>query len=216
MKVNAYCGGPVETNGYLIREGSTAWLVDAPAGMADWVNQQCPGAEKLRWGGLLITHGHWDHIAEAESLQKRLGLPVFIHRDSAILMENPSIQAAFNPFGELAPCHADRVLESEKEVTETGVSIRLLRCPGHCPGSICYHFPGAKLVFTGDVLFAGAVGRWDLPGGSREELLKAIAEHLLDLPDETRVLPGHGPATTIGRERATNPYLADPREERRA
>lgn len=216
MKVSVYCGGPVETNGYLIRQGSTAWLVDAPVGMLDWVNPQCHGAEKAHWAGLLVTHGHWDHIAEAESLQRRLGLPVFIHRDSAILMENPSIQAAYNPFCELVPCHADRVLESEPEAMETGIAIRFLHCPGHCPGSVCYYFPGEKLVFTGDVLFAGGVGRWDLPGGSREELLKAISEQLLHLPDETRVWPGHGPATTIGRERATNPYLTNTREEDRA
>jgi glyoxylase-like metal-dependent hydrolase (beta-lactamase superfamily II) len=216
MNVSVYCGGPVETNGYLVRQGASAWLVDAPEGVADWALEQRADGRPLKWMGLLITHGHWDHITEAARVQKRLGVPVFIHRDSAFLMEKPSIQSAFNPFREIPPCRAERMLDREEGITEDGVRIRFLHCPGHCPGSICYYFPEEKLVFAGDVLFAGGVGRWDLPGGSREVLLKAIADQLLTLPDETRVLPGHGPATTIGHERRMNGYLSPDYLEERA
>ncbi len=199
----------METNGYWIRHGSTAWLVDAPAGMADWVREQSAGQDELKWMGLFVTHGHWDHITEVAALRKHFGLPVYIHRDSACLLEDPFIQTAYNPFCEVAPCRAEHMLENESEMKKAGIRIQFLHCPGHCPGSICYYLPDEKLVFTGDVLFAGGVGRWDLPGGSRDTLLKSIAEKLLCLSDETRVWPGHGPATTIGRERATNGYLSE-------
>ena len=211
MQVQTYCGGMVETNGYLVSCGGDAFAVDAPEGMADWLEERRKNdpASAGRWAGLLLTHGHWDHIVDAARIQKQFQSPVFIHRDSAPLLENPSIQSAFNPFCRIDPCQPDHILEHETEITEKNLLIRLFHCPGHCPGSLCFYFPEEKVLFGGDVLFAGGVGRWDLPGGSQEALFRSIAKNLLTLPDETRVFPGHGPPTTIGRERQTNPYLLD-------
>jgi glyoxylase-like metal-dependent hydrolase (beta-lactamase superfamily II) len=175
--------------------------------MLDWMNDG--GVEKdLKLAGLLVTHGHWDHILDAAAIQEKYKVSVFVHADSAPLLENPAIQASFNPF-ELRACKPDRVLRQETTLQLSKFEMKLLLCPGHCPGSLCFHFVEEKKVFGGDVLFAGGVGRWDLPGGSQPQLLDAIAQNILVLPDETRVYPGHGPFTTVGKERRTNPFLSD-------
>ena len=101
----------------------------------------------------------------------------------------------------------DHRLDSEETIQIDGFRFDLLLCPGHCPGSLCFHLAAEKWLFGGDVLFASGVGRWDLPGGSQEELIGAIRGKILKLPDDTKVFPGHGPATTVGRERRANPYL---------
>jgi len=206
--VQTYCGGMVETNGYLVMRGKAAFVVDAPEGMADWIEEHGRNFTG-RWTGLFLTHGHWDHIVDAARIQKRFRMPVFIHRDSAPLLEDPSVQAAFNPFCRVDACRPERVLEREIEIAEVDCRVRLFHCPGHCPGSLCFYFPEDGILFGGDVLFAGGVGRWDLPGGSRETLFHGITKNLLTLPDETRIYPGHGPSTTIGQERRTNLYLLD-------
>ena len=207
MQAHVYCGGMAETNGYLIQAGSAALLVDAPEGMADWVATLSHQLQ-LQPAGLLLTHGHWDHIVDAAKIQRKFNVPVWIHRDSAPLLEQPAIQAAFNPFLEIEPCRADRVLEAEGNLTLAVFQFDCRLCPGHCPGSLCFYFAAERWLFGGDVLFAGGVGRWDLPGGSRERLAAAIASRLLTLPGETRVFAGHGPATTLDKERRTNPFLA--------
>lgn len=195
-----------ETNGYLVTEGTSAIAFDAPEGMADFLE------DSLRKSGaklaaLLLTHGHWDHIVDAAAIQARFKAPVFIHRDCAPLLEHPQIQAAFNPFVDVPPCVPERRLDSEKTLEVGGFQFGLLLCPGHCPGSLCFHLAREQWLFGGDVLFAGGVGRWDLPGGSQEDLIGSIQKRILVLPDETKVFPGHGPATTVGRERRSNPYI---------
>ena len=208
MQVQTYCGGMVETNGYLVREKDCAFVVDAPEGMASWVEEKC-AHHSIRLVGLFLTHGHWDHIVDAKQIQQKFHVPVFIHRDSAPLLTNPSIQVAFNPFYKIEGCKPDRVIDQENEIAQEGFTIRLFHCPGHCPGSLCYYLDREKLLFGGDVLFAGGVGRWDLPSGSQEILFAGIAQNLLVLADDTQVFPGHGPNTTIGQERRTNPYLME-------
>lgn len=206
MNLETFCGGMAETNGYLISCGATAVAVDAPEGMEDFLASALDG-RGAQLAALLLTHGHWDHIVDAAAIKKRFGTPVFIHRDSSPLLERPEIQAAFHPFAAIPPCAPDRRLDSEEELDIGPFRFALLHCPGHCPGSLGFHLAAAKWLFGGDVLFAGGVGRWDLPGGSREELLAAIREKMFGLSEETIVYPGHGPSTTIGRERRSNPYV---------
>ncbi len=206
MKVETYCGGMVETNGYLITRDGLGWAVDAPEGMCDWLLERRRGGG-FRLVGLLLTHGHWDHIVDARPIQAEFRVPVWIHRDSAPLLRTPSLQAAYNPFCAIEPCIPDRELGDEKRAELGGLEWELRLCPGHCPGSLVFHLPEEKILWGGDVLFAGGVGRWDIPGGSEEQLFHSITDQLLPLPDDTRVLPGHGEGTTIGRERKSNPYL---------
>jgi hydroxyacylglutathione hydrolase len=211
MKVDVHCGGAVQTNGYFVadQKGDEAFAVDAPEGMADWLESRCQKSQsKLQ--GLLLTHGHWDHILEAAEIQKRFKIPVWIHEDSLVLLEAPEIQSAFNPFYEIKACKADRVLKDEKTASLSNFSFQIFLCPGHCPGSLCFYFTKEKILFAGDVVFAGAVGRWDLPGGSEKVLFQSIKNHILPLPDDAKIYSGHGPSTTIGRERNSNPFLRSP------
>jgi len=206
MNVEVFCGGAVQTNAYLLSHNGIGLAVDAPEGMADWVKDHCHNGG-IRLAALLLTHGHWDHILDAAKIQQQLKTPVWIHRDSAPLLENPAIQEAFNPSCQMQPCRADRVLDRESRLQLEIFKFELLLCPGHCPGSLCFYFGKEKMLFGGDVLFAGGVGRWDLPGGSETALMNSIQQKILVLPDDTEVFPGHGSSTTIGDERRTNPYL---------
>jgi hydroxyacylglutathione hydrolase len=204
INVELFCGGLAETNGYLLTLENQALVIDAPEGMADWVESRYSKAKFTKLGAL-ITHGHWDHIVDAVPL-KKAGYPLFIHHDSAPLLEAPEIQASFNPY-HLEPCPADRILRKETSFNLGAFEMLLLLCPGHCPGSLCFYFEKQKMLFGGDVLFAGGVGRWDLPGASQKVLFQSLRQ-ILELPDDVEVFPGHGPTTTIGQERQTNSYLA--------
>ena len=206
MKVKTYCGGIAQTNGYLLLQDGKALIVDAPDGMAHWL-KQLSKKEMFHLVALLVTHGHWDHIVDAATIQQHFKIPILIHRDSAPLLENPSIQSAFNPFYPLPSCKADKILTDETYLQLPPFNFQILLCPGHCPGSLCFYFQKEKMLFGGDVLFAGGIGRWDLPGCSEKDLFEAIEKKILVLPDTTQVFPGHGETTTIGEERQTNPFL---------
>lgn len=206
MKIEVHCGGAVQTNGYLASMNGSAIVFDAPEGMTDWIESRITKS-KIQLAGLLLTHGHWDHILEAAEIQKRFKVPVWVHQDSLPLLETPEIQAAFNPFYELIPCKADRVLRSEKNASLKEFAFEIFLCPGHCPGSLCFYFKEEGMLFAGDVVFAGAVGRWDLPGGSKSDLMSSIEKYILPLPDDVKIFSGHGPSTTVGEEKDNNPFL---------
>lgn len=163
---------------------------------------------------ILLTHGHLDHAGGAaelkEILERETGRPVPIvgpHRADAFLLDTlPEAGERFGMAG-LRPVTPDRWLEEGDTVDVGGLGFAILHCPGHSPGSVVFHQKEAGFLFMGDVLFAGSVGRTDFPYGSHEQLIEAIRTKLLVLPDETVFLPGHGGTSTIGRERATNPYL---------
>jgi glyoxylase-like metal-dependent hydrolase (beta-lactamase superfamily II) len=144
---------------------------------------------QLRVKYILITHGHMDHTGGALELHKATGAPVFIHSRDA-----PGL--GFSPQGTLA--HGQQIHVGTYPLT-------VLHTPGHSPGGVCFHAPGA--VFTGDTLFAGSIGRTDFPGGSHERLIRGVISHLFPLGDDLRIYPGHGPASTIGNERRTNPFF---------
>jgi hydroxyacylglutathione hydrolase len=206
MHVEMFCGGIAETNGYLISEKGSAILIDAPEGMADWAAEHCR-QQNLKPEALFITHGHWDHIVDALQIKENMKIPVLIHQDSAPLLETPAIQKPFNPFYQLKPCKADRVLKSEDDLSYGPLQCKTYLCPGHCPGSLCFYFESANILFPGDVLFSSGVGRWDLPGGSQSDLTTSIKTKLYPLPEMTEVYPGHGTSTTIGKEKKTNPFV---------
>jgi glyoxylase-like metal-dependent hydrolase (beta-lactamase superfamily II) len=199
MRIECFTGGLAATNGYLV-ECADGWLaVDAPEGFA----AHCRGRKLL---ALVLTHGHWDHIWDAADLAAEHGCPVHYHADDAPLITNPDLMAGFGLPVRLKPLAATTHPREGDVLRFAPWNFDILHVPGHCPGSICLLEKEAGVLFGGDVLFAGAVGRWDLPHGDQGLLLRGIRDKLMPLPDTTVVYPGHGEATTIGRERDTNPF----------
>ncbi|MCS7049729.1 MAG: MBL fold metallo-hydrolase [Verrucomicrobiae bacterium] len=207
MLCKVFVAGPVETNGYLIadRAGGVAAAIDAPPGVtAAYLRQAEDWQTPIRT--ILNTHGHWDHVWDNAELRRRTGALLGVHRNSAPLLK---IQQGrwFGLVDEMEPSEPDFFLEHGQILSVGELRLEVRAAPGHCPGSVVLWVASEDVVFAGDVLFAGGVGRTDLPGGHTGTLLRSIREQLLTLPDNVRVLPGHGPATTIGTERRTNPFL---------
>ena len=158
---------------------------------------------------IVVTHAHIDHVGGAAQLRKLTGAPVIMNQQDLGLLGMMQMQAGWLgvPTPEVAP--PDASAEDGLAVGLATLPAQVLHTPGHTPGSICllFHFNNQHLLLAGDTLFAGSIGRTDLPGGDGQQILRSLRERLLVLPDATRVLPGHGPETTIGEERQSNPFL---------
>jgi glyoxylase-like metal-dependent hydrolase (beta-lactamase superfamily II) len=207
MLLQSFEAGPAATIGYLMADdaGGPAIAVDSPLGTADAM-----AAQARQWGRpiafLLITHGHWDHVLDCAKLLKLSGAKFGIHQESAELLAFPQTRL-FGLDLPMPDCRPDLLLAEGQTVEAGTLALQILECPGHCPGSVALYEAREGTVFAGDVLFAGTVGRTDLWGGNSDLLLASIRHKLLPLGDKIRVLPGHGPGTTIGRERERNPFL---------
>jgi|SRR6266850_3412891 len=208
MILETFEAGPVATNGYLVadKQNGSALAIDAPQGVAPLMVEQA-----RRWNTPIVylvnTHGHWDHFLDNAELVRLTGAQFGIHRASAPLLTIPQAQY-FGMDLDIEPTKPDFFLEEGKVLEVGELRFEILHCPGHCPGSVVLFERKERVAFVGDVLFAGSVGRTDLPGGSHETLMQSIREKLLPLGDDVRVFSGHGPATTIGEERRTNPFVA--------
>ncbi|MFY9939106.1 MAG: MBL fold metallo-hydrolase [Silvibacterium sp.] len=156
---------------------------------------------------IVVTHAHIDHVGGAVQLKKATGAPVLLNENDLPLLKMMDMQAGWLGVAppEVAP--PDMSAEEGMVVGIANHSAHVLHTPGHTQGSICLHFAKEKLLVAGDTLFAGSIGRTDLPGGNSRQILRSIHDRLLPLADETRVIPGHGPQTTIGEERESNPFL---------
>ncbi len=161
----------------------------------------------LKLKQILVTHAHIDHVGGALKLKQLTGAPIFLNENDVLLLEMMEAQAAW--LGVRAPEVAlpDESLSDGQVVGLEAYPAQVLHTPGHTQGSVCLHFAPLKLLVAGDTLFAGSIGRTDLPGGNFGQIIDSLRSRLLTLPDETAVLPGHGPATTIGEERRGNPFL---------
>jgi glyoxylase-like metal-dependent hydrolase (beta-lactamase superfamily II) len=156
---------------------------------------------------ILITHAHIDHVGGALKLKRLTGAPILLNENDLPLLQMMNKQAAWLGVDTPETAPPDASLADGMTVGLEACPAQVLHTPGHTQGSVCLHFAPMKLLIAGDTLFAGSIGRTDLPGGDTDQILDSIESRLLRLPDETSVLPGHGPATTIGAERRGNPFL---------
>lgn len=202
MIYEAFCGGIFETNCYLI-EAPKGWILfDAPDGAADWV-----ASRNIDLKLLLLTHGHIDHVQNVAEIKRRSGCQIGCHPLTAPMISNREFFRSFGFELEIEPVEPDFFVEATLARDFLGREFQVLEVPGHCPGSLCFYLRKENLLIGGDVLFAGGVGRWDLPGGDADLLFSGIREKLFPLGDNVTVLPGHGPPTKIGTERLTNPFV---------
>jgi hydroxyacylglutathione hydrolase len=197
MKISVYTGGFAQTNGYLVETPDGNFLIDAPEGVTEWIAKR-----GVRVDDVILTHQHYDHVLDAAAM-KAAGAKLHALEDYSTEL---TLEALRLPI-KVTPYVIDRKFVMDEPLKVAGVELALARIPGHSTDSVTLYLADEGLVFSGDTLFARSIGRTDLPKGSTEQLLTGIAKHLLTLPAETKVFPGHGPSTTIGTEVRENPYL---------
>lgn len=200
--------GDYGTNCYVVhrRDGSTCWIVDAgfePTQLTNYIARKNLTVEKI-----VLTHAHFDHIGGLALLHERWPeAPILIHEDEAGHLTDPLLNLSAMTGAPVVAPQATDLLEHGQTLELDGLTFHIRHTPGHSPGGVCLHQPEHQTAIVGDTLFAGSIGRHDFPMSDGRLLIKSIQEQLLTLPDETIVRPGHGPQTTIGQERATNPFL---------
>lgn len=220
MLVAGFPAGSFAANCYVVAPaaGEECVIID-PGQDAERGIDELLREHRLKPVAVLITHGHIDHIWSVAPVCGAKDVPAYVHPDDRDLLTDPAKGFGVDArtlFGGLELAEPDDVRElAAGTVLElAGLRLTVDHAPGHTPGSVTYRTPPAggvpDVMFTGDLLFAGSIGRTDLPGGSYEDIMRSLSRVCLSMPDETVVLPGHGGQTTIGRERAANPYLAEP------
>ena len=207
LEILTFVTGPFETNSFLVCCGGESWVIDP--GMEPRELVQFLLRRKIAPAAVLLTHGHCDHIAGIADLREAAAaVPIWCPADDAWMLTDPAGNLS-GPFGlPMAVPAADRLLRPGETLTLGEAIWQVLDTSGHTPGGASFYCRQENVVFTGDSLFCRGIGRTDFPGGDTDRLLANIRDHLLSLPDDTRVFPGHGPATTIGAERSANPFLA--------
>ncbi|MFC4585101.1 MBL fold metallo-hydrolase [Sphaerisporangium corydalis] len=216
MLIDGFPAGSFQANCYVVSPAAGEECVivdpgqDAVPALDDLLREH-----RLKPVAVLLTHGHIDHMWSVAPVCGARDVPAWIHPEDRDLLSDPgkglSLMARQQFFGGLTFTEPDDVRElSDGAVLRlAGMDVTVDHAPGHTRGSVTFRLPEERVMFSGDLLFAGSIGRSDLPGGDYQTILRSLGGVCLTLPDDTTVLPGHGPQTTIGRERATNPYLAE-------
>ncbi len=201
------------TNCYVVaaERGGPAVVVDAPPDVP--AVRGLLAKHDLTPVALLVTHGHVDHVGGAGGIVRSTGVAAYLHPDDDWLALDPGAQLralfGMDPPDDFAPPDRFEALVDGDTLELAGLSLAVLHTPGHTPGHCCFHLASEGLLFSGDQLFAGSIGRTDLPGGDYPTLMRSMADKVVPLAPETDVLPGHGPATTLAREVRTNPFLQE-------
>lgn len=199
---------PIGTNAYALIEPDRGEcvIVDAPAGAFDWAARVAK-EHNCRIVGLILTHGHWDHILDGHRFVKA-GIATYGHRDDELLFEEPERMTQYAiPGVEFLPVAIDHWIKGGDTLDLLGDDMEIRHVPGHCPGNILIYLKSEQLAIVGDAIFAGSIGRYDLPGGDFSALEKSIKTQIYTLPDETTIYPGHGGSTTVGGEKRSNPMV---------
>ena len=211
MRIAGFAAGPFQTNCYVVANGERAFVIDPGLGAHKAVSQLVE-EQGLTVESVVLTHGHIDHIRDAAAF----GVETFIHPADAFMLlrgEGVSEQARqLYDASAMPPIDNPTPLEDGQALQVAGVELRVVHAPGHSPG--CVMLVADEVVFSGDVLFRGSIGRTDLPDSDPEQMRQSLRDPVWDLSDELQVLPGHGPATTVAQERATNPYLRQANSDR--
>ncbi|MEM7671836.1 MAG: MBL fold metallo-hydrolase [Verrucomicrobiota bacterium] len=208
MEFKVFELGPIGTNAIIAYDANLgrAIVFDAPAGAFDTVSRFAEEHD-LAIEALLLTHGHWDHMLDAH-LFKTADVPVFAHRDDEFLLENPEAMAAFSiPGLTFNAVQVDTWVMPGETIELLDVKWEVRHVPGHCPGSLLFYHRDSETAIVGDAIFAGSVGRTDLPGGDFSLLERSIRTQVYTLPEATVLYPGHGPETSVHAEKATNPFI---------
>jgi glyoxylase-like metal-dependent hydrolase (beta-lactamase superfamily II) len=204
MDVRCFTVGPLQENCWIVRrEDSDHALVVDPGDEADRLIAALDG---LTVDAILLTHTHFDHVGAVAQLARHTQAPVYCPQLEVPVLQDINAYV-FPGYGPFEPYDPEETVAGGERLTLAGLDIDVIFTPGHSPGHVSYSIPDEHVLLDGDVLFKGSIGRSDLPGGNAQTLLESIATLLDRLPDETRVLPGHMGTTTLGDERATNPFL---------
>ncbi len=208
LRIRSLVRGNVATNCYIViePESKEAVIIDCEGTASDYADYL--EKEGLTLSAILLTHGHFDHIGAVKAMKERYPqVPVYVSRIDEPMLGNPMLNASrLFGMGEVTAA-ADRTLEDKEKLSLLGTEIEAILTPGHTAGGMCFYFPEEGLLFAGDTLFYYGMGRSDLPTGDEEALLRSIRERLFTLPENVKVFPGHGPTTSIGREKDGNPYF---------
>jgi glyoxylase-like metal-dependent hydrolase (beta-lactamase superfamily II) len=205
--IHTFVLGPYQTNCFVVTAGSSdCWIVDCglvPEEMLDWIEEQ-----GLHPKAILLTHSHLDHIAGVDQALNRFGrLPLYIHEAEAGFCSDATMNLSALIGMQVTCTEPDHYLKGGDTLTLNSTAWRVLHTPGHSPGGVCFIHDESKQAIVGDTLFAGSIGRFDFPPSNPDHLRHSIQKVLMALPNNMTIHPGHGPKTTIGQERRTNPYV---------
>jgi hydroxyacylglutathione hydrolase len=209
MILERFVVGMMQTNCYLLGDLATrqAAVID-PGGEGRRIALRLRELD-LELAMILNTHAHFDHVLDAWLLKQEMGGDVFLHPDDQVILEDRSVglvaplaSTSKSPRGSV-----DRWLHEGDRLPIGSLQLEVLKTPGHTPGHVAFYLPSAAVIFVGDTLFAGSIGRTDFPGGSHEELIHSVKSKIFPLDEATVVLPGHGPETTVGEEKRSNPFF---------